>query len=319
MGILLKPVLPGLQGDTGAGGDTGVGTQGDTGVGTQGDTGIGDTGQQGDTGVGDTGVGQQGDTGVGDTGQAGDTGVGDTGQPGDTGIGQQGDTGIGTQGDTGQAGDTGIGDTGVGTQGDTGVGDTGQPGDTGVGTQGDTGIGDTGIQGDTGVGGAATGQILLRAEGGYPSTTNGCSLPFKREYVTNDVDVYILAFDKDSDEFAQWKVPLPADYDGGTMTGIVAWTAEGGGGGETVAWNIQGRSYADDEAIDQAWGDTVEVSDTWIADGDVHISATSAAITLAGTPAGGEMAMFRTWRDVSDDDLGCDADFLWARLTFTRS
>jgi len=144
-------------------------------------------------------------------------------------------------------------------------------------------------------------------------------LPFKREYATNDEDMFVLAFDKDADEFAQWKVPLPADYDGGTMTGIVAWTAEGGGGGETVEWNIQGRVFGDDDAMDQAWGTAVAVSDTWIADGDLHITAATSAITLAGTPAGGKMALFRVFRDVSDDDLGCDADFAWAVLTFTRS
>jgi len=100
---------------------------------------------------------------------------------------------------------------------------------------------------------------------------------------------------------------------------VMAWTAADGGVGETVEWNVQGRSFADDEALDQAWGDAVAVSDTWIADGDLHITSATSAITLGGTPAGGEMAMFRVWRDVSDDDLGCDADFLWARLTFTRS
>ena len=86
-----------------------------------------------------------------------------------------------------------------------------------------------------------------------------------------------------------------------------------------MAWNIQGRSYGNDEALDQAWGDSVEVSDTWIADGDVHISSATGAVTLAGTPAASELVQFRGWRDVSDDDLNCDADLLSVRITFTRT
>jgi hypothetical protein len=112
---------------------------------------------------------------------------------------------------------------------------------------------------------------------------------------------------------------MPSDYDGGTVTGVFYWTAAGGGAAETVEWNLQGRAYGNDEALDQAWGTAQAVSDTWIADGDVHISSATSAVTLAGTPAAGELAQFRVHRDVSDDDLSCDARLLAVRLTFTRS
>jgi len=131
--------------------------------------------------------------------------------------------------------------------------------------------------------------------------------------------VYVLDFDKDSDEYAQWTVVMPSDYDGGTMTAVFYWTAAAGGANETVEWNFQGRAYGNDEAIDQAWGTAQAVSDTWIADGDVHISSATSACTLAGTPAASEFVQFRVHRDVSDDDLGCDARLLSVRVTFTRS
>ena len=69
---------------------------------------------------------------------------------------------------------------------------------------------------------------------------------------------------------------------------------------------LSGRSLANDDAIDQAMGTAVGVSDTWIADGDIHISAWSADVTLAGSPAGGQFVHLLLARDVDNDDLDCD-------------
>ncbi len=163
------------------------------------------------------------------------------------------------------------------------------------------------------------GQIVLTAAGGWPSTTNGCRPNTLTEYAGNDQDLYSLDFDKDADEFAQWTLVMPSDYNGGTITAVFYWTCVGGGGGETVEWNIQGLCLGDDDAIDQAWGAAVAVSDTWIADGDVHVTAATAAVTLGGTPAASELTQIRVHRDVSDDDLVVDARLLAVKLTFTRT
>lgn len=128
-----------------------------------------------------------------------------------------------------------------------------------------------------------------------------------------------MSFATDADEYAQWTVVMPSDWDGGTVTGIFYWTCTGGGAAETVEWNLQGRSYANDEALDQAWGTAQAVSDTWIADDDLHVSSATGNITIGGTPAAGELVQFRVHRDVSDDDLGVDADLIAVRVTFTRS
>jgi hypothetical protein len=131
--------------------------------------------------------------------------------------------------------------------------------------------------------------------------------------------MYYLAFDQTSDEHAQWTVVMPSDWDAGTITAVFYWTTQEGGAAETVEWNIQGRSYANDDAIDQAWGAAQGVSDTWIADNDLHITAATGTCTLAGGPAASELVQFRVFRDVSDDDLGGDAWLLGVRITFTRT
>ncbi len=97
------------------------------------------------------------------------------------------------------------------------------------------------------------------------------------------------------------------------------WTYAAGSPAETVEWNGQGRSYANDEALDQAWGTEQAVSDAAIAAGDIHVSAATAAIALAGTPAASELVQFRVYRDISDDNLAGDALLLGAMVTFTRA
>lgn len=164
-----------------------------------------------------------------------------------------------------------------------------------------------------------TGQIILTAAGGWPSTTTGCAANTKREFTTNDVDMYYLAFDTTADEYAQWTLAMPSDWNSGTVTFVPYWTCTGGTGSATVCWGLQGRSYGNDDAIDQAWGTGQTSTDTWIADFDVHVGPESSAITLAGTPAAGELVQFRCYRDVSEDNLSVDAWLLALKITFTRT
>ncbi|TEU16631.1 MAG: collagen-like protein, partial [Anaerolineales bacterium] len=280
----------------------------------QGDTGTqGLTGPQGDTGA-DGLTGPQGDTGAqGLTGPQGDTGAdGLTGPQGDTGAGSTGPQGL-----TGPQGDTGVGDTGA--TGPQGL--TGPQGDTGAtGPEGDTGAGETGLTGPQGGTGAApTGEIWLSAAGGWPSDVNGCAEPEKKTWAVNGVSKYVLAFDKDSDEFAEWPVGMPSDWDGGTITGKCYWTTVAGSSAETVELTLQGRSGGDGDAIDQAWGTAQAINDTWIANNAEHISGATPACTLAGTPAPGEEIQIRVGRDVSEDNLGGDAWLLGVKIFFTRT
>jgi hypothetical protein len=162
--------------------------------------------------------------------------------------------------------------------------------------------------------------FFLSAQGGAPTTTAPCSIPAKVEAGTNDVDYWVLDFDKDADEYAFWGPPAtPDNWDGGTMTAIFYWTTAAGGAAETVRWAIQLAARDDNDPIDDAWGTAVTVNDTWIADGDVHKSSATGNITpdTAGTRAGGDLLFIRVFRDVSGDDLGGDARLLGVRLSYT--
>ena len=157
--------------------------------------------------------------------------------------------------------------------------------------------------------------IMLMAAGGKPTTSDGCAGPTQVEAVTNDVNYWVLDFDKDSDEFAYWNVIMPDNYDGGTITATPYWTAASGSG--TVAFTIAARAYADSAAIDQAWTDLGETStDTLITAEDVHIGLPTSAITMNGSPVGGDYVVFRVMRDVSADSLGVDARLLGIKISY---
>lgn len=171
-------------------------------------------------------------------------------------------------------------------------------------------------------GGAAAsggGEIMLSAAGGWPSTTSGCAANAKTEHGTNDIDLYTLDFDATADEYAQWTVWMPDDWDGGTVTAKFCWTAASGTG--DVIWALQGRSYANDDAIDQAWGTAQTVTDTLLATGDIHYTSETGDITLAGTPAAGELVQLRVYRDAdaAGDTLAADARLIAVKLYYTRS
>lgn len=235
------------------------------------------------------------------------------------------------KGVTGATGPTGV--TGVtGPTGPTGpIGVTGPTGPTGVtGPTGPTGpngvTGATGPTGPTGPTGATgpkpSGQIFLSAGGMWPSTTTGMANNVKVESATNKENVFMLdAADSASKLYAEATIAMPSDWDGGTVTAAFYWLAAGVST-NSVVWGCQGRSFGDLETLDQAFGTAAEVTDAHSATANqVQISSATAAITLAGTPAAGELVQFRVYRDSANvsDTLAATARLLGVMINYTRA
>lgn len=152
-----------------------------------------------------------------------------------------------------------------------------------------------------------------------PTTTAPCASSATAEAGTNDIDYDYLAFDKDTDENAFANLTMPGNWDGGVVQFRTIWTnASGGSASETFVLEMSGRSYADDDAIDQAVGTAVEVSDALIAAGDVHISAWSGDVTITGAGPG-EWTHFEFMRDTSEDNLAGDALLLGVQIRYKES
>jgi hypothetical protein len=162
--------------------------------------------------------------------------------------------------------------------------------------------------------GGAT-NLWLPASCFIPKTTAGCGVD-SRETSTNDQNFDELLFDAGSDEFADALVVMPSNYNNGTITARFYWTAASGSGG--VAWAIQGRAFANDDALDTAAGTAQLVTDTLIAADDMHVTSATSAVTIGGTPAANTPIQFSIYRDVSDaaDDLAVDARLLGVEIIF---
>jgi hypothetical protein len=155
--------------------------------------------------------------------------------------------------------------------------------------------------------------LLIPASAWIPKTTAGCGVD-SRETTTNDQNFDELLFDAGTDEFADALVVMPSNYNNGTVTARFYWTAASSSG--TVEWAIQGRAFANDDALDTAAGTKQSVNDTLIAANDMHVTSATSACTIGGTPAANTPIQFTIYRDVSEDTLAVDARLLGVEILF---
>ncbi len=141
--------------------------------------------------------------------------------------------------------------------------------------------------------------IFLSAGAGMPNETSGCEAWAQTELATNDIQIGYLEFLTAVNGYAQWIFVMPDNYDGSTLTAKIYWTYSTGSG--DVLFAIKGGSFADNDALDQALGTQVTVTDTGITAGDLHVTSETAAITLANSPSGGDLIVIQLSR------LGADA------------
>jgi len=166
-------------------------------------------------------------------------------------------------------------------------------------------------------GGGST-NVWIPASAWIPRTTTGAGID-SREQSTNRINTDELLFDPGTDEFAQAMIVMPNNWNAGTVTAKFHWTASTGSG--DVVWGLQGRAYANDDALDQAMGTAQTATDTLTATNDVDISPATSAITLGGTAASGNPVIFQVYRDAdaAGDTLGADARLLGVEITYTGS
>jgi len=160
--------------------------------------------------------------------------------------------------------------------------------------------------------------VYIPASAMIPATTSGPAAA-TLESTTNDVNYSVLDFDATADEHAHFQIAMPKSWNEGTVTYQVYWSSTATDT-DGVAWAMEAMSLADNEAIDASWGTAVVVTDdVQGAAGELYITAESSALTIAGTPAAGDLCFFRVFRDVSDanDDATEDARLIGIKLFYT--
>jgi microcystin-dependent protein len=146
-------------------------------------------------------------------------------------------------------------------------------------------------------------------------TTNGAAAG-TTELSTNDVMLPTLDFDHTTSEGAGFWVTFPKSWDEGTVAFQAYWTATASSGTATFA--LAGRSFSNDDALDQAVGTAQSVTHTLTSTSDLNVSDVSAAITIAGTPAESDAVYFQITRDIADT-LEADAKLIGIKLLFTTN
>lgn len=157
--------------------------------------------------------------------------------------------------------------------------------------------------------------LFIPSSAMWPRVTAGCSYLTRTEIATSLFNIQSLDFDPTTQEFAQFQVSLPRNWNNGTITAKVYWTATSGAG--TVQWGISGGAYSNDDALTVAFGTAQTVDDTLIAANDLHITDATSAITLEGTPADADFIALQVSRNPASDTLNADAKLLGVIITIT--
>jgi hypothetical protein len=159
--------------------------------------------------------------------------------------------------------------------------------------------------------------IYIDAGAMVPQDTNGAAT-ITSESTTNQVMNDGFLFDASTDEYVQFKMALPDEWDLSTIKAKLYWTDGDTAGTGNVIWGIQAQAIGNDDAIDSAFGTAQTVTDAFIATGDMHVTAATSAITVGGTPALADMIYFRIYRDADNgsDTYTQDAKLLGVAIQY---
>ncbi|MFA5340419.1 MAG: hypothetical protein WC332_01455 [Clostridia bacterium] len=146
--------------------------------------------------------------------------------------------------------------------------------------------------------------IFIPASAMTSTATNGAVISTE-EYATNDINMDYLLFDGTTEQYAEFQIPMPENWDRSTIKAKFFWTSNTGSTtNDTVEWEISCGALSDSDAIDAALGTAQVISDALLADNgtDLQVSGATPAITIGGTPALGDLVHFKVSRNVGGTD-----------------
>jgi hypothetical protein len=126
-----------------------------------------------------------------------------------------------------------------------------------------------------------------------------------------------IDFDTTTAESVDFMTVMPSNYGLGVISARVYWTASSGTG--TVTWSIKAAAFPNDLAMDTAAGSAISTTDTLIATGDMHITASFGSLTPSGTMAANQPIIFNVARNPATDTLSADAKLIGVELTYIAS
>ena len=142
----------------------------------------------------------------------------------------------------------------------------------------------------------------------YARTTNGAASGTV-EMSTNREMFRTLDFDTTTQEFVQFAIRMPKQWNLGTITARFVWSHPSTTTNFGVVWGLQGYAFSDDDAGDVAFGTAQIIADTGGTTNDIYITSATPAITIGGTPAAEDYVIFQVYRDPANgsDTMAVDA------------
>jgi hypothetical protein len=161
---------------------------------------------------------------------------------------------------------------------------------------------------------------IWREAGLWEARTTMGAVAGESEIGANLVMTKYFAFNPGANQFIQRAEVLPDRWDCGTLKAKIIWTAASAVE-SPVVWELRAGSYSDNTAIDTAFGETVQITDTHRGSGKFNISPVSASLTIAGTPSAGDLILFELYRNAATatDTLEESARAIGVMLQYTES
>jgi hypothetical protein len=149
-------------------------------------------------------------------------------------------------------------------------------------------------------------------------TTNGAA-SHSEELASNDIMLGGFDFDAATKEAVQFQIGMPESWNEGTVTAILYWKHPSTTTNFDVVWGVSGVAVGNDDALDAAFGTEITVTDTGGTTDDLYITAATSAITIAGTPAAGDLVTFQVARVAANgsDTLAVDATLIGVKILMT--
>lgn len=149
-------------------------------------------------------------------------------------------------------------------------------------------------------------------------TTNGAAFG-THETATNFNMHNTYDFDGTGLEYVQFVIPMPSSWNEGTISFKPIVSKTSGGSGTGTTWKMQAVAFGNNESSNAAFGTSQSSVVTLTSANTIYVGPESSAITVAGSPAAGEMVMFQVFRDPADasDNVSIDARLHGVHLFIT--
>lgn len=154
---------------------------------------------------------------------------------------------------------------------------------------------------------------MINADG----TTNATAEFTTRYAATNLAPVQSYNFDTTADEYCYFDWRPVKQWNAGTVKVKAVWNNIAGLTTETIELEVSAVAFSDTDAETTAFGTAQNITDTWSAQNTYQESAYSNAITIANTPAKGDLVKFQVMRDVSADNLTGDLELCKIIIQYT--